>query len=502
MSRWSLRVRILLLTLGVEAVTLIAFGAVAYHRSRSELLDALDDELRRGCSTLARLVDVVMGGERSGLDEAAQATARIVRLSRHDLYQITFPDGRVIARSPRLGDELLELPREIRTALEPGGSQSLYLEWDGDKYQARLLRAVPGIGSPSSGTLASQQVKEEGQKEFFVLLAQPMDSLDTRLEDLLDYIIAIGTTALLVSAIVLWIVAGWGVSPVTRLSKEVESVAPGQLAYRVSIGRLPRDLRTLGVSINGFIERLEKAFAHEKQFVADASHELCTPIALLKSNIQSALLGPPDSAAERRSLEELLSDVERLEHLTNSLLALSEAEASGGDAAGREEIELRPYLESLIAQFEHSAGQCGVSLELEGRGNAIVQANQTALDRIFSNLIDNAIKHNPPGGKAAVSIHRIRTDVRAVHEPPSQRGGSGCEVWVADNGPGIPPADVLNVFERFFRPDKSRSRKRGGAGLGLAIAKSLCESQGAEILYRPGKNGGSVFVVRFPQATA
>lgn len=495
MSRWSLRVRILLLTLGVEAVTLIAFGAVAYHRSRSELLNALDDELRRNCSTLARLVNALMEGEVAGTDERARAAARIVRLSSRDLYQIAFPDGRVIAKSPRLGDEVLALPQEILDTLEPGKSRSFDLEWDDDIYRARLMRAVAGGDSLSSDTVPSETTAtdrnvtpaaksgEEGRREFYVLLAQPVDTLSGRLEELLRYIAAIGVTALCISTLVLWIVARWGVFPVTRLSKEVESVAPGHLAYRVDAENLPRDLRTLGLSINGFIERLEKAFAHERQFVADASHELCTPIALLKSNIQSALLGSPDSIADRRSLEELLNDVERLEHLTNSLLALSEAEAAGSDVAKWEDVELRPYLESLVLQFEPSAAQRSVSLEIVGRENAAVRAERTALDRIFSNLIDNAIKHNRPGGKAMVSVHRDT---------------AGCEVWVADNGPGVPAADVPNLFERFFRVDKSRSRERGGAGLGLAIAKSLCEAQGAEIFYRAAQDGGSVFVVRFP----
>jgi signal transduction histidine kinase len=483
MRRWSLRFRILFLTLCVEVVTLLAFTAVAYYRSRSELLDALDDDLRKECATLARLVDAGMNGDPSGADGMTQVTARIVRLSRHDLYQITFSDGQVIAKSPRLGDDLLDLPHGIGDSLEPGKSRGFDFAWDGDVYRGRLMRAGSDDKSATTDTLVSNGTNVQKPREFFVLLAQPSEVLDNRLNDLLIYITAIGATALLVSAIALWIVARWGISPVTRLSSEVESVAPPHLSYRVNADRLPRDLRALGVSINGFIERLEKAFAHEKQFVADASHELGTPIALLKSNIQSALLGPPEPAADRRSLQELLNDVERLEHLSNSLLALSEAEAAGGDLASREKIALRPYLESLVVQFGHSADQRGVSLEVEGRENAVVRANRTVLDRILANLIENAIKYNRPGGKARLSVHREAMSV---------------EIWVADDGPGVPAADVPNLFERFFRVDKSRSRERGGAGLGLAIAKSLCESQGAEISYRPGKKCGSIFIVRFP----
>lgn len=478
MPRLSLRFRILLLTLCVETVTLIAFGAVSYHRSRRQLLDALDDVLRDETETLASFVESEIGSDLSKVDAVARARSRFAGLRRRDLYQVTLPDGRSLVKSSRLGDGSLAVPYEQAKDLEIGKSFLFDIEWRSDRYRARLLRAVSGDGTAEKSSPA-------GGQEFFVMVAKPRQEMNNRLNDILLYVASIGAVVLCFSSIAFWILVRWGLSPVTRLSAEVEAVAPRNLEYRVDGTRLPRDLRTLGVSINGFIERLEKAFAHEKQFVADAAHELCTPIALLKSNIQSALLGPPDSAGDRRSLEELLNDVERLEHLSNSLLALSEAEAGQAGLENREEIELQPYLRSLAGQFEQAAHQREVSLQVANTGDDVVRADRTALDRVFGNLIDNAIKHNQPGANVTLAVHQDE---------------AGCEVWVSDDGPGLPAEDASRLFERFFRVDTSRSRERGGAGLGLAIVKSLCESQGAEVFYRAREPQGSVFVVRFPRA--
>jgi len=483
MFRRSLRARILILTLSVEVVTLIAFGAVAYHRSRKQLLDSLDDQIRDEIDIVVNLMGPRVSGDPGS--SGHQAISRFIGLQRHDLYQIMLSGGEVISKSTPLGTDILQVPQDIRTHLQSGKDEGFDLRWRGNAYRARLYLADDGAGPPPEAKAAGKSAPT-GHQRYFVLLAKERKDLDGRLERLLRYIAAIGATVLLISTIAFWILVRWGLHPVTQLSREVESVAPQNLEYRVDSENLPRDLRALGISINGFIERLEKAFGHEKQFVADAAHELCTPIALLKSNIQSALLGSPDAVADRRSLEELLGDVERLEHLTNSLLALSEAESGEGAPAHREDIRLQAYLASLAAQFEHAARLQNVSLELESREDAVVRADRTTLDRVFANLLDNAIKHNRPGGKARLSI---------------RRSGEGCEVWVADDGPGVPPEDAPHLFERFFRVDKSRSRERGGAGLGLAIAKSLCESQGAEIFYRPGERAGSIFVVRFPSVS-
>jgi len=472
-----------MLTLSVEVVTLVAFGAVAFHRSRRQLGDWLDDVLRGHSETLAGLTNAALDEDPPDIASIEQALGGFGGLRHPELFQITTPDGRVIAKSRRLGDGDLEAPEQVKVALEPGKGAGFDMTWDNEPYRARLLRATSTRPLPGPGAAAKIQTGQE--REFYVAVAESREELNSRLRQMLEYIAEIGAAVLLVSVIALWHLGRWGLLPVSRLSSEVGGVAPSSLEYRVKTDELPPDLRSLGLSINGFIERLKEAFDREKQFVADAAHELGTPIALLKSNIQSALLGPLNAASYRHSLEELLGDVERLEHLSNSLLALSEAEAGVGGADSQETIELRPYLVSLVEQFSSVGQQSAVTLAFEGDQNAFVTGNRTALDRVFGNLLDNAIKHSHQGGRVSVSI---------------QPDGEMCEIWVADDGPGIPPEDVPYLFERFYRVDKSRSRARGGVGLGLAIVRSLCESQGGEIFYRPRPTGGSIFVVRLPRA--
>jgi len=484
MSRHSLRFRILLLTLGVEVVTLVTFGAIAYHRSRAQLLDTLDNLLRNETETLASLLETDSNGRFALPPERMSALHHFTEFPRHDLYQVTFDDWRIIAKSPRLGDDRLAVPPQIADRLKPGKGRCYSFEWDGKSYRGRLLKVkkkvADGTAAPGANRGRPPRVKE---RTIFILYAEPTEDFKERLADVLEYMFYIGAAILLLSAVALWLLARLGLLPLIRLSREVATIGPDNLEYRIATEQLPKDLRSLADAINGFIKRLEKAFSRERQFAADVAHELCTPVALLKSNIQAALLAPRDPVADRKSLEELLADTERLERLTDSLLTLAEAESGVAEKTNREEIEVRSYLGSILARFEQAASQRGITLHIKESEGCKIWAESTALERILANIIDNAIKHNREGGNVWLSVGR---------------DGNDCEIAIEDDGPGIPEDEVPHLFERFYRVDKSRSRRRGGAGLGLAIVKSLCTTQGASIRYEARDGGGSRFIVRFP----
>ncbi|KPL06165.1 hypothetical protein AMJ85_10505 [candidate division BRC1 bacterium SM23_51] len=474
MSRLSLRLRILILTLVVESLTLATLSAFICHRAQTQFLDSFDETLENESKVLASVLAPSAGGEGKQTDQLARIREHYAGFHRRELYQVVSSDGRVVVKSPKLGDQVLEVPPEILDGLRPGKGRAFDLWRGGDHYRAWVSR----VAAPAANAARSDA------RELFVVCAAMRETLNDRLGDLRKYALIIGAAFLLMSIVALWFLTRWGVRPVGQLSQAVGSVTADNLQYRVDLERLPSDLRTLGTSINGFIARLERAFAREREFAANAAHELSTPVSLLKVNVQSALLHEPDAAKDRRSLEELLTDIERLERLADALLTLSEAESAPmGGADDREEIAVRPFLESMTAHFDQDACRHGVSLDLTGSNDVIVRADVAVLERILTNLIDNAIKHSRRGGTVWLSARRTN---------------EGCEIRIADKGPGIPEKDAPLLFERFFRVDKSRSRDRGGAGLGLAITKALCESQGANIRYEPREGGGSVFVVQVP----
>lgn len=472
MSRLSLRVRILILTLVVELLTLVTLSAFICHRARTQFLYSFDRTLENEAKVLSSVLAPAAGAAATQADLMARIREHYAGFHERDLYQVVSSDGHVVVKSPKLGDQVLEVPPEIRGGLKAGKGHAFDLWWGGDHYRAWVFRATERAANATPSDAF----------EYFVVCAAMRETLDNRLGDLLHYALLIGVVFLLISVGVLWLLTRWGIEPVVQLSDEVESVTADNLQHRVDIERLPSDLRALAASINGFIERLESAFAREKEFAADAAHELSTPISLLKSNIQSALLRQPDAAEDRRRFEELLADVERLERLADSLLTLSEAESQAEPSAGeREAIAVLPFLRSMMTRFDADASRHGISLEVSGGNDVTAYVNVTILEQILTNLIDNAIKHSRYGGAVWLSVCR---------------NSGACEIRVADNGPGIPEKNVPHLFERFFRVDKSRSRERGGAGLGLAIVKALCNSQGGDIRYEPREGGGSVFFVQ------
>ncbi len=232
------------------------------------------------------------------------------------------------------------------------------------------------------------------------------------------------------------------------------------------------------------IKRLERV---RREFVANVSHELKTPLTAIKGLLETLLSGALEDAANNRRFVTLIDeDATRLGRLIDDLLELSQIE-SKADVLALQAVLLRPLLEDLARTLRPRADARQVTLHLEVTADAPpVQGDPDRLRQIFSNLLDNAIKFNKPGG---------RVTVRAAVDGPSLR------VNVQDTGTGIPEADLPRIFERFYRVDKARSRELGGTGLGLAIVKHLIELHQGRVTVESRPGQGSTFTVTLPLAS-
>jgi heavy metal sensor kinase len=243
------------------------------------------------------------------------------------------------------------------------------------------------------------------------------------------------------------------------------------------------ELAALARDVNAMLDRLESSLAAQQRFTGDASHELRTPLAILRSELEIALRRDRTTAEYRDALANCREESERLSRLVENLIALARADA--GEGLG----ELEPVnLAALAAEFcerlRSVAAADGVQLICHSDGPCEVRGDRLALERIFVNLIENAIRHTPRGESV-----EIRT-----------RGeDSGVLVEVADRGPGVPPEHLPRIFDRFYRVDKARSRERGGAGLGLSIVKSLVEAHRGRIEVHGEFGHGATFRVWLPR---
>jgi two-component system, OmpR family, sensor kinase len=277
----------------------------------------------------------------------------------------------------------------------------------------------------------------------------------------------------------IWYLVGRGLRPLARLTRAVRSRQPEALDPLSAEG-VPEEVQPLVEALNGLLSRLDQALATQRAFVADAAHELRTPLAALQ--LQAQLAERAGSEAERaETLAELRRGLARATHVVAQLLTLAR---QGPDAEGRklrEAVDLAELAGLTIAELLPLAEAKGVDLGAGSLEPGLhIQGDREALRSLLGNLVDNALRYTPAGGQVNVSVGR---------------SGGGVELEVGDSGPGIPEAERERVFDRFYRPD---GQNESGSGLGLAIVRSVAQAHGASIELGEASLGGLAVRMRFP----
>ena len=322
-----------------------------------------------------------------------------------------------------------------------------------------------------------------------VVIGQPVSA-----SDLLP---AVASSSILVVApfiIILSIIGAYAVlasvfRPVDQLINEVEAITDGRSLHR----RLPTDPATgdelvrLALTLNAMLTRLETSFAALRRFTADASHELKTPLTVLRADVERAM-HPNTHRAERMvALEEALQETARMADLVDSLLTLARADEGRFDIY-RQPVELEPLVREVYETAVILGEDAGLALSLRTLENVVVMGDRTRLRQLLLNLVTNAIKYTPRGGSVELAVLR--------------RPGDEVAISVRDTGIGISTADLPHVFDRFWRADRARSRasERGGFGLGLAISQWIVQAHGGTIGVQSRLGRGSIFTVVLPTA--
>jgi signal transduction histidine kinase len=291
---------------------------------------------------------------------------------------------------------------------------------------------------------------------------------------------------ILVSIAASYVIAGRAIEPVEMLINEVEAITDGRSLHR----RLPSDLGNeelsrLGTTLNAMIARLESSFGALRRFTADASHELKTPLTVLRADVERAMHPNAAGSEAMQALEEALQETTRMADLVDSLLTLARADEGRFDLH-REPIPLGPVVRDVYETAVILGEDAGLDVSMSVLEEGVVDGDARRLRQLFLNLITNAIKYTPRGGKVELSL--------------SQRVGSEIAFTVRDSGIGISAADLSHVFDRFWRADRARSRasERGGFGLGLAISQWIAQAHGGKIVVQSRLGRGSVFTVTLP----
>ena len=353
-------------------------------------------------------------------------------------------------------------------------AMNLMLCSSGVYYMDRIADALRG-----GGTVI---ITDEGTASFDPQFAEPgeeltivVDGVQGRFRTSNWYITAVVTV---LSGILAYFVSGHALKPLHSFASQVERVQMNNLAdMRIDEDALP-EFKQLSQSFNQMLERLNDAFAAQRQFTGNAAHELRTPLALLQAQLELFSAEHPDMQPETAEFLSLLREqTERLTRLTKTLLEMSNLR----QVARNERIRLAPMIEEIFTDLAPLSDKCGVTLTAEGDG--IMTGSDALIYRLIFNLTENAVKYNRPGGSVRVSV---------AQEPEKLL------IRVSDNGCGIPEEYQQSIFQPFFRVDKSRSREYGGAGLGLSLVWEIADIHGGSVRVEESSKNGTVIAAEFP----
>jgi two-component system OmpR family sensor kinase len=356
--------------------------------------------------------------------------------------------------------------------------------WVGRQFDISLQ---PAEGRTLLGTYSRGRVTT-------VLLSQPRQMLASLLADISIGVLATGAVALLVSVGVALLIARSIAKPLQRITIATEEIARGDYQEQLQITS-PEEIARLATSFNAMAHEVQTSRQAQRDFVANVSHDLKTPLTSIQGFAQAILDGTAaDQESRRRAARIIHEEADRMARLVNDLLDLARIEA-GQVVMDRQPVELQALLQDCVEKVKLRAEEAQIAVQVESDRGLVVAGDRDRLAQVFGNLLDNALKHTPPGGRISLAAQSVATEPARPREHPSRL----VEITVTNTGEGIPPEDLSRIFERFYRGDKSRTQTGKGSGLGLAIAQEIVRAHGGQIRAESVVGLGTKFTITLPQ---
>ena len=460
----SIRFRLTLWYALTLAVIMAASGVFWYLYLGDSLVRSTDEKLLILAEDLRFFHRQEIAGE-----EHCPGLEDYVRGHRWQEYvQIFDETGRLACRSSNLEGWHLPL-----------GSRALEQARRGESF----FETVNG-GQPHPVRLITFPVLEDGRLVDVIQVGEVMADKDRALRDFRVFFFIFSPLALLGLSLAGWLLAGRALSPMVRMARVAREITAENLHLRLPVEHTSDELALLADNCNAMLARLEKSFRKVKQFSGDASHEMRTPLAILRGETEVTLRWARDAEEYRRTLESNLEEINRMSRIIDDLLTLAKSD-TGELPLEIRELSLSDLLQELYLQGNTlgESREIPVLLHLEVVEEIRLHGDELRLRQMFLNLIANGIKYTQPGGRVEITL--------AQH-------GKEAQVRIADTGIGIPAEHIPHIFDRFYRIDRARNRADGGSGLGLAISKGIVEAHAGRITVDSTPGKGSTFTVYLP----
>ncbi len=467
----SFRARIAL-WYAVLVVLVVGGGAIAINLSfRQLLIEQARERIARTSDEIQQAANptgidaLILGGvppaiifsNQGDLDHWASATT---------LVEIERLDGRIYGRSSNLGGADLSAGETLTPAHD----------------RAVAIEHVP-VGNIGDVLVLDRVIYQNDHEVAIAHVAEKLAIVETTLGRARQILIVVTLIALAIVVSASYLLARAAVEPIVELTAAMREIGSDRLDRRLAWTNRVDEVGTLAATFDAMLARLQEAFARERQFISDASHELKTPLTVINANAQMlARWADRDEEIRRESLAAIIDESGQLAQIVNGMLLL--AKADSGDAIPKEPLVLDAVVADAVAHLQERAERKALALRfVDASEHSIVVGDANLLRQVVTNLTDNAIKFTDRGG---VQVRVVPDGVRVAIE-------------VRDTGPGIDDTKAELLFDRFFRSDASHTRAIEGTGLGLAIVRSIVRVHGGTVSARSRPEGGSLFRVELPR---
>lgn len=468
---FSIRTRLTFWYVTLLTVSLLAFGSAFSYSLYRIFLDRTDNQISSVANMMVHTV-IKPSGQLFLPGDFDIILDRFFGIrTAGNFIQVLDPHASVVARSSSL--ETFTIPLNPEAYVNAVNNITTFeVVRNVGRFPVRVV--TKPIFFREKGLVAIVQVGSslEGMEEIFHALA---------------YIFTFGLIAsVLVAGAVGYFLAMKALKPVTEITETARRIGAENLNERINVPVPKDEIGRLSTTINEMIGRLERSFKQIKQFTGDASHELKTPLTIIKGEMEIALRSGAGAEAMREAMLSSLEEVDRMNYIVRNLLDLAKI-AAEKETAPAAKVSLDKLLTERFEHFRRTAVERGVEMDILRNDPAEVIGDPVRISQMLFNLIDNAIKYTPRGGEVDLSV---------------EKDANYAIFKVRDTGIGIAKDDLPYIFDRFYRVDKARSRDAGGAGLGLSICKEIAESLKGSIEVSSVSGKGSVFTVRLPLAAA
>ncbi len=454
--RWRLTLWFSLILCGI----LVLSGVVLHFTLQTSLINAVDDNLRLYSAQVHSTFHILGSPQTPDYNAIHSQLPLINEFASPGIYlQILDKGGKVAVKSENLGQQELPVdPFLINTGLN--GSAGIASVAAGSGTQVRIMVSPLYVGDQT----------------LVLEVAQSLQPIETALSQVNYAILASILVALILASVSGSFIVRRALWPVSRITRTAESIETGKdLTRRVGYEGPADEIGQLAATFDRMIGELYSTFESQKRFVADASHDLRSPLTVIRCNLD--LMKRNLSEGDRReSLRAIEAEADRMSRIVNDLLLL--AEIDSGQTEAKERVSLRNV---LLEEYERAVKLTrSHRISIVHQEDVTVEGNKLRLKQMLGNLLDNAIKYTPDGGTISLSLYRDSQWAR---------------IDVSDTGIGISPEHLPHMFDRFYRDDQARSRTTGGTGLGLAIVKSIAEQHGGKVAVTSEPGKGSTFSV-------